>query len=216
PKSRTAAAETLSPVVRGVIEDSDAGVLLLDSAGRVEFLNPEAARMLGTPGARARGRRAAELLRSVVAGEEPVAEALRATRAEQESLLIGPRGGELPVLWRSRRLPGGGVLLTLRDLSQRRRMQEELRRTERLATLGQLSAGVAHEIRNPLAGIGTSTQVLLRRFEPRDERARFVRVILEEVERLDRIVNSLLQYARPRTPQLSPGRLEPLIQRVLD
>jgi len=56
--------------------------------------------------------------------------------------------------------------------------------------------------------------VLLRRFEPRDERARFVRVILEEVARLDRIVTSLLQYARPRLPVLKPGSLEACIERV--
>src|SRR5439155_8825722 len=92
----------------------------------------------------------------------------------------------------------------------------ELRRNERLATLGRLSAGVAQEIRNPLAGIGTSAQVLLRRFEPRDERARFVRVILDEVARLDRIVTSLLEYARPRAPELAPNLLAPCIDRVLD
>src|SRR5206468_9987181 len=112
----------------------------------------------------------------------------------------------IPVLLRSVRLGNPPwVMLTLRALTQGRRMQQELRRHERLATLGQLSAGVAHEIRNPLAGIGTSAQVLLRRFEPRDERARFVRVILEEVARLDRIVTSLLQYARPRVPVLQAG-----------
>src|ERR1044071_6305080 len=99
------------------------------------------------------------------------------------------------------------ALLTLHDLTSMRRMQQELRRNERLATLGQLSAGVAHEIRNPLAGIGTSAQVLLRRFEPGDDRARFVQVILDEVARLDRIVTSLLQYARPRQPELKPVRL---------
>src|SRR5439155_19671430 len=92
----------------------------------------------------------------------------------------------------------------------------ELRRNERLATLGRLSAGVAQEIRNPLAGIGTSAQVLLRRFEPRDERARFVRVILDEVARLDRIVTSLLQYARPRTPELEAGTLSACVERVLE
>jgi signal transduction histidine kinase len=97
-----------------------------------------------------------------------------------------------------------------------KRLREELRRNERLATLGQLSAGVAHEIRNPLAGIGTSAQVLLRRFEPRDERARFVRVILDEVARLDRIVSSLLQYARPRTPELKPGTLAACIDKVVE
>jgi signal transduction histidine kinase len=125
--------------------------------------------------------------------------------------------GELPVRLNSYRIGRPPwVLLTLRDLTQMRRMQQELRRHERLATLGQLSAGVAHEIRNPLAGIGTSAQVLLRRFEPRDERARFVHVILEEVARLDRIVTSLLQYARPRVPVLSAGSLEACIRRVLE
>jgi signal transduction histidine kinase len=105
--------------------------------------------------------------------------------------------------------------MVLRDKTQLRRMQQELRRHERLATLGQLSAGVAHEIRNPLAGIGTSAQVLLRRLDPGDERARFVTVILDEVSRLDRIVTSLLQYARPRSPELRPSALEPCIERVL-
>ncbi len=108
------------------------------------------------------------------------------------------------------------VLLVLRDLTQPRRMQQELRRNERLATLGQLSAGVAHEIRNPLAGIGVSAQVLLGRFEPRDARARFVSVILEEVARLDRLVTNLLQYARPRSPELSPGQLVDCVRRVVE
>jgi signal transduction histidine kinase len=131
-------------------------------------------------------------------------------------VLQGERG-EVPVLLRTYRLGRPArVLMTLRDLGQMRRSQQELRRQERLATLGQLSAGVAHEIRNPLAGIGTSAQVLLHRFEPRDERARFVRVILEEVARLDRIVTSLLQYARPRTPELRATVIEPCIRRVLE
>src|SRR5262249_55016853 len=107
------------------------------------------------------------------------------------------------------------ALVTLEDLSSTRRMQQELRRQERLATLGQLSAGVAHEIRNPLAGIGTSAQVLLKRFEAGDDRARLVQVILDEVARLDRIVTSLLQYARPRPPELQPVRLAECVARVV-
>jgi two-component system sensor histidine kinase HydH len=203
-------------LAEALFEDAEAGAFWLDARGRIVRLNPAAARLLGRAPSRATGRQAQDLLRSVVPGENLVRDALGAKRAEHEAVLAAPDGGELPVLWRSRRLPGGGLLLIVRDLTQPRRMRDELRRHERLATLGQLSAGVAHEIRNPLAGIGTSAQVLLRRFEPRDERARFVRVILEEVGRLDRIVNSLLQYARPRTPQLSSGSLEPLIRRVVD
>jgi len=200
-----------------LLADADAGVLLLDPRDRVAALNPAAARLLGVPVGRGRSRPAAELIRTLVSGDDPVVDARRRRRTERELVLVSPTGAELPVLLHSVRLGSSGwVLLTLRDQSQLRRMQQELRRHERLATLGQLSAGVAHEIRNPLAGIGTSAQVLLRRFEPRDDRVRFVTVILDEVARLDRIVSSLLQYARPRIPELRPSPLAPCVERVLE
>jgi signal transduction histidine kinase len=132
-------------------------------------------------------------------------------------VLLTSSGGELPAVLHIQRVGRPAwVVIVIRDLTSMRRMQQELRRHERLATLGQLSAGVAHEIRNPLAGIGTSAQVLLRRFEPRDDRARFVKVILEEVERLDRIVRSLLQYGRPPSPRLRPEAIAPCLSRVLE
>jgi signal transduction histidine kinase len=150
-----------------------------------------------------------------VAGDDPARDAFRRATTERD-VVLATSAGEVPVLLRSIRIgrPPWAVIL-LRDQTRMRRMEQELRRHERLATLGQLSAGAAHEIRNPLAGIGTSAQVLLGRFEPRDERARFVRVILDEVGRLDRIVTSLLQYARPRAPELTPTLLAPCIERVL-
>lgn len=218
-RARGAAGRTpdLERLTRALMADSDAGVMLVDPHGRIADLNPAAARVLGTTAARARRGRAADLLRTVVAGDDPARDAFRRASTERELVLVTRSGGEVPVLLRSVRLGHPPwVVVTLRDQTRVRRMEQELRRHERLATLGQLSAGAAHEIRNPLAGIGTSAQVLLGRFEPRDERARFVRVILDEVGRLDRIVTSLLQYARPRTPELKPTLLAPCIERVLE
>lgn len=206
-----------SALIKALLHDTESGVLLLDPAGRLIDANATALRILGLGLARARTTPGSELIRTVLPGDDPIAAAYREDRVEREAMILSAQGAEMPVLLRSYRLgTPPWVLLTLRDLTQSRRMQHELRRHERLATLGQLSAGVAHEIRNPLAGIGTSAQVLLRRFEPRDERARFVKVILDEVERLDRIVTSLLQYARPRVPELKPGALAPCIDRVLE
>jgi signal transduction histidine kinase len=74
---------------------------------------------------------------------------------------------------------------------------------------------VAHEVRNPLAGISSSAQVLLGRFEPRDERTRFVRAILDEVGRLDRIVTRLLEFARPEEPRMVRGSLAAAVRRLL-
>ena len=200
---------------RALLDDSESGILLLDPERRVVEINQAAQRLLSLTPAACR-RPANELLKTVLPGDDPVAEAYRSPRTEREAMLVA-RHGEIPVLLRTYRLgKPPWVLLTLRDLTHMRRMQQELRRHERLATLGQLSAGVAHEIRNPLAGIGTSAQVLLRRFEPRDERARFVTVILGEVARLDRIVTSLLQYARPRSPELRSRLLAPCVDHVLE
>ena len=204
-------------LTRALMEDTETAVLLLDPDARLRRINRPALRLLSLRESQARGAHASQLLRTAGAHDDLFAEAPRASAGEREGVLVARDGSEVPVLVRTYRVGRPPwTLLTLRDLTQMKRLREELRRNERLATLGQLSAGVAHEIRNPLAGIGTSAQVLLRRFEPRDERARFVRVILDEVARLDRIVTSLLQYARPRTPELKPGTLASCVERVLE
>ena len=92
---------------------------------------------------------------------------------------------------------GFNVDITALDL-----MQSRLRRAERLATLGQVAAGIAHEIRNPLVGIGSTTSLLLDDTDPTDARRPDLAVILQETKRLDRIVNQIIEYARPRPPWL--------------
>lgn len=213
---RARSAPPWEALVRALMEDAETGVLVLDPQLRVVASNASAERLLGLSGPQLRRAAAGEVLRTVVAGDDLLREARRLARTEREAVLHTPRAGDVPARVRTYRIGSPPrVLVTLQDLTQLRRMQHELRRNERLATLGQLSAGVAHEIRNPLAGIGTSAQVLLKRFEPRDDRARFVQVILDEVARLDRIVTSLLQYARPRTPELRAATLLECVERVV-
>ena len=201
---------------RALMDDAESGVLVLDPDRRVAEANPAALKLLGVTLDRARTAEASALLRTGVAGEDLARDVFAAARLEREAVLHTPGAGDVPVLLAALRIGRPPwALVTLHDLTSTRRMQQELRRHERLATLGQLSAGVAHEIRNPLAGIGTSAQVLLKRFDSGDDRARFVQVILDEVARLDRIVTSLLQYARPRQPELKPVRLADSVARVV-
>jgi PAS domain S-box-containing protein len=202
-------------ILEALLADTENGVLVLDARGRIRAASRAALQMLALDAAAVRGRHARDVLRTPLPDDDPLEELLASGRLERETLLLTPEGVELPVSLRGYRLrrPAWAVLV-FRDLTRPRRMQEELRRTERLAILGQLAAGAAHEIRNPLAGIGTSAQVLLRRFEPHDERARFAQVILDEVARLDRIVTSMLQYARPRAPVLKPATLAECVERV--
>ncbi|MEP6957688.1 MAG: ATP-binding protein [Nitrospirota bacterium] len=88
------------------------------------------------------------------------------------------------------------------DITALDHMQTRLSRAERLATLGQVAAGIAHEIRNPLVGIGSNAHLLLDEFDSTDPRHADLEMILKETKRLDRIVNQIIDYARPR--ELAP------------
>jgi nitrogen-specific signal transduction histidine kinase len=112
-------------------------------------------------------------------------------------------------------LVNGTVIVAIfDDLSELKRMEETIRRNDRLRAIGQLSAGVAHEIRNPLAGIATTAEVLNSKLGADDERSRYTRVILDEVTRLDGIVRNLLAFAKPPRPTIAPCAVEDLLARI--
>ena len=102
----------------------------------------------------------------------------------------------------------------LEKLREMRAMEEELHRKERLAVLGEMSAAVAHEIRNPLGIIRSSAQRLGRRANT-DEERELATFVVEEVDRLDTVVEDLLRFARPREPRFEERELCELLERAL-
>ncbi|MEI8014760.1 MAG: ATP-binding protein [Nitrospira sp.] len=101
------------------------------------------------------------------------------------------------------------------DITALNTLQSRLSRTEKLATLGQMAAGIAHELRNPLVGIGSTASLLLDEFERSDPRREEIDMILHEAKRMDRIVNQIVEYARTRELTLVQFVLSDLINRVL-
>jgi two-component system, NtrC family, sensor histidine kinase HydH len=108
-----------------------------------------------------------------------------------------------------------GFILARRQEEQRA-LEGQLHQSERLAALGEMTAGVAHEVRNPL-GIISSTAELLRdrlaRYEPQN---RLAQIIVEEANRLNEKVTEFLDFARPRVPNLRPCNLEAVLDRGLE
>ncbi|MDH4038319.1 MAG: ATP-binding protein [Candidatus Krumholzibacteria bacterium] len=111
-------------------------------------------------------------------------------------------------------LNGTVVVAIFDDLSEHKRMEEAIRRNDRLRSLGQLSASVAHEIRNPLAGIATTAEVLGEKLRGDESTTPYIHNMLDEISRLDGIVRNLLAFARPPRPQLAPCDARELIDRV--
>ncbi|MEO7971189.1 MAG: PAS domain S-box protein [bacterium] len=101
------------------------------------------------------------------------------------------------------------------DITEEKRLQNELRQAAQLSLVGELAAGLAHEIKNPLAGIQGVVDILLRRRDAHDPDNEALRGIRNEVERIDQTVRALLDRARPRVLATKPGSLTEVVQRAV-
>jgi two-component system sensor histidine kinase PilS (NtrC family) len=108
-----------------------------------------------------------------------------------------------------------GLVVIFQDLTERKMMQEQLRRADRLAALGQLAAGIAHEIRNPLAAISGCAELLQAEAMPGARHRRLLDIVLRETDRLKLITGQFLDFARVRPGGPRPCPLGPVIEEVV-
>jgi PAS domain S-box-containing protein len=194
-------------------------VVATDPQGRIEVFNQTAERLFGVAAAAALGRPYAEVLDDL----GPLVQAV-----EEEREVLGQtcdyrpaRGSALTLalstsLVRNSKGEVETVVAVIQDLSEKVAMEAHLRRRDRLASMGVLASGVAHEVRNPLNAISVIVQRLAREFEPRadqEEYGQLIGVVRDEVERVNRIVKQFLSLARPPQLQVDEVDLESLLQR---
>ncbi len=188
-----------------VFESVGTGLIALDRAGTITTFNRAAATISGVPTAAAIGRPWHTVFGEVVS--------LRAIEAQlaaeptgssrHEAILTRPGGASVPVrltFWTLKTGEEGeplGVICACEDLSQIRAMEERLRQADRLATLGRMSANIAHEIRNPLASLTGAIEVLAASGTAGEVRDRLAQIVLKESGRLNGILRDFLEYARP-------------------
>jgi two-component system sensor histidine kinase PilS (NtrC family) len=110
-----------------------------------------------------------------------------------------------------------GTIVIVQDLTQLRSMEEAVKTSERLAAIGEVAAGLAHELRNPLAALSGSIELLRKRSLAKDDvnGQRLMDIVLRETERLDGLVSDFLGYARPAPPHVEPVDLDRLVEDTL-
>lgn len=109
-----------------------------------------------------------------------------------------------------------GNLVVFQDLTLITKMEEELRLSEKLAAVGKLAAGIAHEIRNPLAGISGSAQLLSANDSMHAEDRSLLNIIQRESTRLDTLITEFLEYVKPQKPKLQPVELYRVCEQVIE
>lgn len=186
---------------REVVTSLPVGLIATDPEGRIAFFNAAAEKITGIPLKQARGRLPEDVLPAHWCGiREAITQGKRVIEREMECA-FGP-DRTVPVSLSASRIVNEddtlvGHVIILRDLGEIRQLQEEIRRTEKLAALGGLAAGVAHEIRNPLSSIKGLASYFGSKFPEGSEDREASRVMTDEVDRLNRVISELLDFARP-------------------
>ncbi|MCX5799826.1 MAG: ATP-binding protein [Candidatus Eisenbacteria bacterium] len=154
--------------------------------------------------------------------ESPMLRALRHGIEQScvETIVMRRSGGSVPVKMTTRLLREDagsvkGVIATFSDLRPARKLEESMRRLDRLAALGRFASSVAHELRNPLTGIAAGIQYMARQFGESGPDVDNVRFLLREIARLERIVQDLLRITHPQELILSEIRIEDVVERAL-
>jgi PAS domain S-box-containing protein len=199
------------------------GIVTVDLDGRVVTLNPAAELMTGFFAGEVIGRYCTEVFEQTPELGEILMETIASRSATPgvAATLRRRNGRTLPVELSAAPLKGGegkdlGVIAAIRDLTVVRELENRLRRSDRLAALGSLAAGLAHEIKNPLTSLLTFSRHLPRRFEDAQFRAKFQSVVPRELERINGIVERLLELARPPRLNFAAVRLPALLERAAE
>ena len=108
-----------------------------------------------------------------------------------------------------------GAVIVLRDLREIKQLEEKVRHSEKLAAIGELAAGVAHEIRNPLSSIKGFARFLAHSLSDRTREKEYAEIMIKEVDRINSVVNDLLTFARPLEPELASTDLFELIEHTV-
>ncbi len=206
---------------KSILESSPSGILTVDRTGTITAVNGEAARILGADPAGILSVRVEEALRGH-AGLRAFEELFRdPASGTWEVATIGPDGRQhcVEVTVSPLKDDAGreaGTLYFFKDQTEKKRIGEQIQRMSRLAAVGQLAAGISHEIRNPMMGIAATMELVSDGMAPDHPQRRLLAKSMEEIGRIDNVIGELLNLAQPREMHPEPADVNRLIGDVAD
>ena len=194
--------EELDRLNRAIVANIGSGLLTINPAGQIRVFNQGAERIIGMSQSEVYGRDVREILPELTIYDGSFIHTRRA-----EGTFIDGNGKKLTLGFNTTLIAGvdkkeDNLLISFQDLTHLKAIEEQLRRNDRLVAVGQLSAGLAHEIRNPLASISGSVQLLLEGGTMSTHDQRLLQIVLREAERLNLLLGDFLRFARPTPPTL--------------
>lgn len=178
------------------------GIMISDDAGSVRYANGAALGYLGID-------------------EEGLAELniealMDKDRHQKKETMVRTKGNErLTIKMGVSPLSDGGSVVFLSDITEIDHLQQEILKMDKLASVGELTSGIAHEIRNPLAGIKTTAQALNEELPKNDHRRTYVSRIIAEIDRLNKLLLTFFDFAKPRELAIRQCDLKKIIENAV-
>ena len=209
-----------------IIRSITSGLVTLDGQGRIILFNPAAEGIFGINAGEVIGQEVTNIFPFLTdyfekKGEEVPSREIKNPPGFIDMQYSGRNDKELSLRFSISplRIPNGdqkGHILFFQDITDMRRIEEEIKKVEGLALIGELAAGIAHEIRNPMASISGSIQMLKEGLERDEVNRRLINIILREINRLNHLVNDFLLFARPSPANIREFDLSQLIIESLE
>lgn len=208
-----------------ILQSMTNGLVTVDISGRIVYMNNagrqifqvDEKRIVGKQYTEVFGARGDEFARVI---EHDLSNPVK--YGEREVNVYGREGDLIPVGLTSMPLydtDGGlrGIIINFKDLTEKKKLLESIRQTDRMAAIGELSAAIAHELKNPLASLCGAVELLAESFENQEpHNVRLVSIIERESERLQRISEDFLRFARDNTPDIRPVQLDSIVEEVFE
>ncbi len=216
--------------LESIVEKAGDAISVVDFEGRVLYWNEGAEKIYGYPKDEVMGKKVSQFL-------YPKDETLREEEEKWMNQLMErvKRGEVIPNVEVKRQTKDGreiitsmtlsplrdaegritGVTRICKDITQLKKTEERLTLTERLSALGELTAGVAHELRNPLAGIKINTQILLRKKDLSETERKILKSTEEGIEKIQKIIDDMLHFAKPKEAHFKLEEINEVIERSL-
>ena len=200
--------DRLALLSKQIFDDIATGVITVDGENQVTSCNPAAERITGYKASELRERG----INTLFPGEPPLA----GMEGRAQTELIRKDGLTIPVdySWAKLNTPDGCEncrVFTLQDLSDVKRMEAQVRQAEKMAAIGEMAAGIAHEFRNPLAAISGSAQLLVPQLSDNQQGRKLMEIIIRESDRLEEVIAEFLLFCRPAMPEKRWCRLGQLV-----
>ncbi|NIO05145.1 MAG: PAS domain-containing protein, partial [Proteobacteria bacterium] len=213
--------EKLEAFHQNIIQSLDSGLITTDRAGRISFMNRTAYRILGIDPSTQAFPILDTLLPDLKTGVPIESANWEGIRKREEITFEKPDGIAIHLgLSRSQLkdlhgVPVGSILI-FKDITQIKEMEEQIKRADRMVSIGKMAAGIAHEIRNPLASLTGSIQVLKEGVDLNGSNLNLMNIILRESDRLNRLVTDFLLFAHPPKTEFRSIVLSHMIDETLE